>query len=184
MENCCGRRATYYFLLVDPEIRSLQQEQTPPCLCVTISNEYIDECITLIWRIYRSQDKQDVVCTLSALRLTHSFVACDEMSLKYTFNRTYYTLFSILLMMIYTHMNVHYFQEWAAHWATGCSFEPQLDVKLGRTSAALTRCLLETGKLHHNMDNARASGPVPLALQQHQCKLLTIKQLNVAQTLG
>lgn len=49
MENCCGRRATYYFLLVDPEIISLQQEQTPPCLCVTISNEYIDECITLIY---------------------------------------------------------------------------------------------------------------------------------------
>lgn len=83
--------------------------------------------------------------------------------------------------MIYTHQNVHYFQAWAAHWVTGCSFEPQLVVKLGRTSADLAWCLLETGKLHHNMDNAPASGSVPLALKMHQCKLY--KKENTLVTL-
>ncbi len=87
-----------------------------------------------------------------------------------------------MILLIYTHQNVHYFQEWAARCAKGCSFEPQLDVKLGRISAAPTWYLLETGKLHHKMDNAWTSVAVPLDLQQHQCKLLSIEllHLNVA----
>lgn len=85
--------------------------------------------------------------------------------------------------MNYTHQNVHYFQEWAVHWETGCSFELQLGSNLDQTLAALFRCLLETGKLHHNMDNAHPNSPVPLALQRHQWKLLKIKHVDVAKKI-
>ena len=81
-----------------------------------------------------------------------------------------------------THQNVHCFQEWAAHWATGCSSEPQSDASWDRTSANLAWCLLETGTLHHKMDNAGTSGALLLALQQQHDQLTRLLTLHILKT--